>query len=187
MFNDGTPIIIKVESQGPPKIQLGVKPCNQQSLRSACTYAQSNQSLCQSLEYSLSVKLMTEQHLEFLSLKGGCSGSSESTLVKMHHCWKSHAATRMCWIYTATEIYLFKATTKINGLPQISFLNDKNRCFSKVRVCELCSVYLMPHHGEPPNYLSILLHGVISLRGVPSFDNMLCPSILDDVKVSSRH
>ena len=26
-FNDGTPIIFKVESQGPPNIQLGVKPC----------------------------------------------------------------------------------------------------------------------------------------------------------------
>ena len=31
----------------------------------------------------LSVKLLTEHHLRFLSLKGGCTGSSESTLVKM--------------------------------------------------------------------------------------------------------
>ena len=37
------------------------------------------------------VKLLTEHHLEFLSLKGGCSGLSESTLVKMPYCWKSHA------------------------------------------------------------------------------------------------
>ena len=37
------------------------------------------------------VKLLTENHLEFLSLKGGCRGWSESTLVKMPHCWKSHA------------------------------------------------------------------------------------------------
>ena len=29
------------------------------------------------------VKLMTEHPLKFLSLKGGCRGSSESTLVKM--------------------------------------------------------------------------------------------------------
>ena len=29
----------------------------------------------------LTVKLLSEHHLEFLSLKGGCSGSSESTLV----------------------------------------------------------------------------------------------------------
>ena len=37
------------------------------------------------------VRLLTEHHLEFLSLKGGCRGSSESTHVKMPHCWKSHA------------------------------------------------------------------------------------------------
>ena len=37
----------------------------------------------------MSVKLLTEHHLEFISLKGGCRGSSESTLVKMSNCWKS--------------------------------------------------------------------------------------------------
>ena len=37
------------------------------------------------------VKLRTENHLECLSLKGGCTGSSESTHVKIPHCWKSHA------------------------------------------------------------------------------------------------
>ena len=37
------------------------------------------------------VKLLTEHHLEFQSLKGGCRVSSESTYVKMPHCWKSHA------------------------------------------------------------------------------------------------
>ena len=31
------------------------------------------------------VKLLTEHHLEFLSLKRGCRGSSESTLVKIPH------------------------------------------------------------------------------------------------------
>ena len=41
----------------------------------------------------MSVKLLTEHHLEFQSLKGGCIVSSESTLVKMPHCWKSHVAT----------------------------------------------------------------------------------------------
>ena len=39
-----------------------------------------------SLEYYMSVKLLTEHRLEFVSLKGGCTGSSESTLVKMPHC-----------------------------------------------------------------------------------------------------
>ena len=32
----------------------------------------------------MSVKLLTEHRLEFVSLKGGCTGSSKSTLVKMH-------------------------------------------------------------------------------------------------------
>ena len=34
----------------------------------------------------MSVKLLTEHRLEFVSLKGGCTGLSESTLVKMPHC-----------------------------------------------------------------------------------------------------
>ena len=38
----------------------------------------------------MSVMLLTEHHLEFLSLKGGCTGSSESTLAKMSYCWTSH-------------------------------------------------------------------------------------------------
>ena len=63
--------------------------CDQQRLRPACAYAQSDQSLCYLFEYSMIVKLLTEHHLEFLSLKGGCTGSSESTLVKMPQCWKS--------------------------------------------------------------------------------------------------
>ena len=41
------------------------------------------------------VKLLTEHHLEFLSLKGDCRGSSESTHVKMSNCWKSHTTTLM--------------------------------------------------------------------------------------------
>ena len=57
--------------------------CDQQSLRSAWAYA------------SIIVKLLTEHHLEFISLKGGCRGSSESTLVKMSNCWKSHATAQM--------------------------------------------------------------------------------------------
>ena len=36
------------------------------------------------------VKLMTEHHL-----KGGGTGSSESTYVKMPYCWKSHALAHL--------------------------------------------------------------------------------------------
>ena len=41
------------------------------------------------------VKLLTEHHSEFLSLKADCRGSSESTHVKMLYCWKSHALAQL--------------------------------------------------------------------------------------------
>ena len=46
----------------------------------------------------MNVKLLTEHHFEFLSLTGGCTGSSESTLVKMPNCWKSndHLVLYLC-------------------------------------------------------------------------------------------
>ena len=54
-------------------------------------YAQSDQNICWLLEYS-----MTDHHLEFVSLKKGvCTGSTESTHIKMPHCWKSRVAAHM--------------------------------------------------------------------------------------------
>ena len=41
------------------------------------------------------VKLLTEHHLELLSIRGGCRGSSESTLVKMSNCWESHVVAHI--------------------------------------------------------------------------------------------
>ena len=40
----------------------------------------------------MALRLLNELHLKFLSLIGarGYTGSSESALVKMPHCWKSH-------------------------------------------------------------------------------------------------
>ena len=43
------------------------------------------------------VKLLTEHNLEFVSLKGGYTGSYESTLVKMPHCSKSHATAQIAF------------------------------------------------------------------------------------------
>ena len=81
--------------------------CDQQSLRSACAYAQSDQNICQSLDYATDVKLLTEFYLEFLSLKVGCTGLSESTLCKMPHCWKSHVTAHLVlWVVGFT--FLFK-------------------------------------------------------------------------------
>ena len=60
----------------------------------------------------MSVKLLTEHHLEVLSLKGGCRGSSESTLVKMSSCLKSHAAAQFYFLCCEKQyiqvVYIFK-------------------------------------------------------------------------------
>ena len=50
----------------------------------------------------MSVKLLTEHRLEFERLKGGCTGSSESTLVKMPHSWKSYVVAQFM-IYIGFE------------------------------------------------------------------------------------
>ena len=50
----------------------------------------------------MTAKLLTKQHLEFLNLKGGCTGSYESTLVKMPQCWKSHVTAHV-WSIGSTE------------------------------------------------------------------------------------
>ena len=44
----------------------------------------------------MDIKLLAEHHFEFLSLKGGCTGLSESTHVKMPHCLKLHVTAQMC-------------------------------------------------------------------------------------------
>ena len=52
----------------------------------------------------MSVNLLSELHLEFPSLKGGCTGSSESTLVKMPHCWNSHVAIYVVAVVAAVFV-----------------------------------------------------------------------------------
>ena len=43
----------------------------------------------------MNIKLLNEHNLEFLSLKEGYTGSSESIHFKMSHCWKSHVAAHL--------------------------------------------------------------------------------------------
>ena len=43
----------------------------------------------------MTIKLLTEHYLEFLNLTGGSIGSSEATLVKIPHCWKSHVVAKI--------------------------------------------------------------------------------------------
>ena len=62
----------------------------QQRLRSACAYAQSDQSLFLSIEYSMIIKLLTEQNVAFLSLKGDCTGSAEYATLLETSCHGSY-------------------------------------------------------------------------------------------------
>ena len=83
-------------------------------------HVQSDRSLCLLLEYSLTLKLLTKHHLEFLSLKGGCTGSYESTLVKMPHCWKAHVTAQTVQVYTCRRISFLVSVRKCCDNPFIT-------------------------------------------------------------------
>ena len=79
----------------------------------------------------MSFKLLTEHNLEFLSLKGDCTCSSESTLIKMPHCWKSHAVAHFIIQYGAICVRhrLLIANVNYKNLEictSISMSNDQN-------------------------------------------------------------
>ena len=56
----------------------------------------------------MTVTLPTEHHFEFLRFKGGCTCSSESTLVKMPHCWKSCGAAHILIFDEPKQIFMAK-------------------------------------------------------------------------------
>ena len=70
----------------------------------------------------MNIKLLSEHHLEFLSLKGGCTGSSKSTLVKMPHFWKLHVTAQM------GNLFRFSGSKKLDLPPYISLVSFSN-CF----------------------------------------------------------
>ena len=69
-------------------------------------------------------KLLTELHLELLSFKEGCRGSSESTLVKMPHCWKSHALAQIFILFIPDK----------QGIPNASPCEEDQRLGSTIAV-----------------------------------------------------
>ena len=76
----------------------------------------------------MTFKLLTEHHLEFLSLKGSCTGSSESTLVKLPHCWKSHIVAQIVSIW-AHDFQQCGILTSVDSdeplLPPVKLRNSK--------------------------------------------------------------
>ena len=86
----------------------------------------------------MTVTLLTEQHFESVCLKGGCTCSSESTLVKMPHCWKSHVAS---------HILIFAATGNEELLNQLAYpiLDDsvcKQHWDDFIPNTEICAGYV---------------------------------------------
>ena len=72
----------------------------------------------------MSVKLLTEHHLEFRSLKGSCTGSSESTLVKMN-CLKSHVTMLGSALkeFVLVSIYIVSYSTVYVSLTSLTSLS----------------------------------------------------------------
>ena len=106
--------------------------CDKQRLRPACAYAQTDQSLWQLLKYSLTFKLLTEHH-SVPKLKRRCTGLSESTFVKMPHCWKSHVTAQILYfckinfILQTVKIWMKWASTRENlssRFPKWSYPNQ---------------------------------------------------------------
>ena len=127
--------------------------CDQQGLRSACAHTQSDQSLCWSLECSMIVKLLTEHHLECLSLKGGCRGSSESTNINNVVCATSKASDQPA--HTSSLIRAFAGLLSIllteHHLECLSFkggcrgLSESTQCHVKMPYC--WKSHALAHNG----------------------------------------
>ena len=79
-------------------------------------------------------KLLTEHHLGFLCLKGGCKGSFESAL----HCWKSHVAAH---VSSSVKLCSKTALAHTNHISvQHTWKNHLNHTISSFRLGE----YLNP-------------------------------------------
>ena len=72
----------------------------------------------------MTVKLPTEHHLEFLSLKGGCTGSSDSTHVKMPHGWKSYVAAQIALYQPAPSCCLIRGIYRLGWISADHQLED---------------------------------------------------------------
>ena len=82
------------------------------------------------------VKLLTEQCLEFLSLKIGCRGSSESTHVKMPHCWKSHALACLS-IHSSHRFYVVTEHSSAS----ILYVGENRKLAETVFICRLIRAF----------------------------------------------
>ena len=107
------------------------------------------------LKYSLTVKLLTEHHLEFISLKGGCTGSLSLHLSKYHivgshvleitcHGSFVHEGLKMMTDGSYVSLYVIvfsreiKALQEIEDNPYVSITVTELSCYLYVYVDALC-------------------------------------------------
>ena len=92
----------------------------------------------------MNIKLLTEQHLEFLSLKGGCTGLSKSNHVKMPHCWKSHVTAHMYFYF-------------ILGCSRTGCENENDHRRSGPRLFRVSNCFVCFRHYNPDFNVPVML------------------------------
>ena len=93
----------------------------------------------------MNVKLLIAHHLEFLGLNRGCTGSSESSHVKMPHCWKSHATAQVICVFKSVfglnlsyfPVGPLKCRVPESRVPLISFCRLIEQAHTLVYMCGL--------------------------------------------------
>ena len=126
--------------------------CDQQSLRLDSAYGQSDQSICLSVEYYMSVKLLNKHHLEFLRITGGCTG------VRVYTCQNAI----LLEITFATQILDFRRwyTIAIPAFELTKASAKSNRlggdAFTKKYIISLLTLTI--GHGQTRNVAQYPLH-----------------------------
>ena len=106
---------------------ISIEPQHEISNNVVCVHTRSLvRAFCKSLEDFMTIKLLTEHHLEFLSLKRNYTGTSECTLVKMPHCWKSHSIAHL-----KIEIFFFNLQNVIKAVGGAKISSRSKRFIEK--------------------------------------------------------
>ena len=107
----------------------------------------------------MNVEHLTEHHMEFLSLKGDCASSSESTRVKMPHRWTSHVAAHMVHVPTGFLPHMYKCPKETSILshqagldifPVWVFIYSHTFCIQAVNALTSPHMWTCAESPEPP-------------------------------------
>ena len=123
------------------------------------------------------VKLLTEHHLEFLSLKGGCRGSSKSTYVKMPHCWKSHAMAQM--------VLTGSLESKQSKVASVKTLYSAWKASKMSMTCCDRTFPLIPPSSTFSSFINSMTHSINSCKRIlPAIasENIMAHRILNNVQ-----